>query len=108
MNQRQKVNSSKVNLTLSLLFHSIVIGALFFFAGREGMLGKRLKEITVSIAPKEKKPEVAKAKPAEPKVEPPKVAENKPSNVPPPTTATPPPPTTAAPPAVAPPSVDLP
>ena len=69
MSQRKKINSSRVNLTISLVFHIVAIGALFFFAGREGMLGKRLKEITVSIAPKEKKPEPAKPKAAEPKPE---------------------------------------
>jgi hypothetical protein len=109
MTQRKKINSARVNAVISILFHSVALGAIFFFAGREGMLGKRLKEITVSIAPKEKKPEPAKPKPAEPKVETPKVAENKPSNVPPPPRNLPaPPPTTEAPPPAAPPSVDLP
>ena len=75
MTPRKKKNSSKVNLTLSLVFHSLLIGAIFFFAAREGMLGKKLKEITVTLAPKEKKPEPPKEKPPEPKAEEPKVAE---------------------------------
>src|SRR5690242_14486337 len=108
MRKRKKVNSPRVNLIISLVFHSLAIGTAFFFAGREGMLGKRLKEITVSIAPKQKRPEPEKPKPAEPKVEPPKTAEAPKTVVPPPvqTAATPPP--TEVPPAVAPPSVGLP
>jgi outer membrane biosynthesis protein TonB len=109
MSQRKKVNSPKVNLTISLVFHGLVIAALFFFASREGMLGKRLKEITVSIAPKEKKPEVPKPKTAEPKVEPPKTPDQ-PKTVPVPRieTAAVPPPAVDVAPAVAPPSVTLP
>lgn len=75
MIERRKRNSSKVNLTISVIFHSTLILAVFFFAAREGMLGKKLKEITVTMVPKEKKPEPPKEKPAEPKVEPPKLAE---------------------------------
>jgi len=69
MIQRKKVNSSKVNLTISLVFHSVLIALAFFFAAREGMLGRKLKEITVTIAPKEKKPEPPKQQPAEAKTE---------------------------------------
>ena len=75
MIERRKRNSSKVNLTISAIFHTLLIFAVFFFAAREGMLGKKLKEITVTMVPKEKKPEPPKEKPAEPKVEPPKLAE---------------------------------
>ena len=69
---RRKTNSSKVNLTLSLIFHGALVVVIVFFAAREGMLGKKLKEITVTMAPKEKKPEPPKEKPPEPKLEPPK------------------------------------
>jgi len=72
---RRKTNSSKVNLTLSLVFHGALVLVIVFFAAREGMLGKKLKEITVTMAPKEKKPEPPKEKPPEPKVEPPKPVE---------------------------------
>ena len=48
----RKTNSSKVNLTISLIFHSLLVLAIVFFAAREGMLGKKLKEITVTMAPK--------------------------------------------------------
>ena len=42
---RRKRNSSKINLTISAVFHAAIIVALFFFAAREGMLGKQLKKI---------------------------------------------------------------
>ncbi len=74
---RKKRNSAKVNLILSTIFHALVIGGLFFFAAREGLLGQKLKTIAVQMAPKEKpaekKPE--DKKPEEPKVEPVKTAE---------------------------------
>jgi outer membrane biosynthesis protein TonB len=109
MSQRKKVNSPRVNLVISLVFHTVAIGAIFFFAGREGMLGKRVKELTVSIAPKQKKPEPEKPKPNEPKVEPPKAVAAKPATAPPPVqSAAAPPPPSEAPPAAAPPSVELP
>src|SRR5215831_9629969 len=107
MIQRRKRNSSKINLTISLVFHSALILAVFFFAAREGMLGKKLKQITVTMVPKEKKPEPPKEKPAEPKAETPK-----PTDAPKPAlAATPPkaevvvpPPSTASEPSVAPPA----
>lgn len=108
MNQRKRANSSKVNIVISFVFHSALIGAVFFFAGREGMLGKRLKEITVSIAPKEKKPEPAKEKAVEKKVEPPKPAELAKAPAPAPRADLPPPPSIESTPTVAPPSVSLP
>lgn len=72
--RRRRRNSSRVNLIFSLVFHSAIVLALFFFAAREGMLGKELKKIAVTMAPKEKPPEKPKEKPPEPKVEPPKEA----------------------------------
>ncbi len=69
INYRPKRNSSKINLTISAIFHSVLIAAVFFFAAREGMLGKKLKQLTVTMVPKEKKPEPPKEKPVEPKVQ---------------------------------------
>ena len=43
--ERKKTNSSKVNLTISFIFHGILIMVVFFFAAREGMLGKKLKQL---------------------------------------------------------------
>jgi TonB family protein len=72
MSARKKRNSSKINLTISIVFHSLLVVGLIFFAAREGILGKKLKEITVTMVPKDKKPEPPKEKPAEPKLEQPK------------------------------------
>jgi len=106
---RKKRNSSKVNLVISAVFHSIIIAALFYFAAREGLLGKQLKKIAITMTPKEKpaeKPKEPEAKPEEPpKVEEaPKMAQ--PASVTPPLSA--PPPAIATAPAVAPPATALP
>jgi outer membrane biosynthesis protein TonB len=107
---RKKRNSSKINLVISFVFHTVLILAVFFFAAREGMLGKKLKQITVTMVPKEKPPEPPKQKPPEPKIETPKVAEApRPVLAPEPkveTAAAPPP--VEAPPAAAPVAVDVP
>src|SRR5260370_10859649 len=107
--KRKKRNSSKINLIISFVFHSALILVVFFFAAREGILGKKLKQITVTMVPKEKKPEPPKAKPTEPKVEPAKPAEaSKPqiASAPPKSETAVPPPADAAP-AVAPPPAIL-
>jgi TonB family protein len=93
MIQRKKRNSSKINLVISMVFHGTLIFAVFFFAAREGILGKKLKQLTVVMVPKEKKPEPPKPKPEEPKPEVPKASQPK-VNVPQPkaqTAAVPPP-----------------
>src|SRR5580765_8199431 len=108
---RRKTNSSKVNLTLSLVFHGALVLVIVFFAAREGMLGKKLKEITVTMAPKEKKPEPPKEKPPEPKIEPPKPADEPKSIAPTPkveTVVAPPPASDGVPPPAAPATVSLP
>ncbi len=58
---RKPRNSSKVNLLISLGFHSAIILVLVYFAAREGFLGKELKKIAVEMV-KDKPPE----KPKEP------------------------------------------
>ena len=110
MSERRKRNSSKVNLTISVVFHTGLVLAIFFLAAREGMLGKKLKEITVTMAPKEKKPEPPKEKPPEPKLDQAKPAEvpKMLATAPPPRAETAAPPPTEAPPSTAPPTVDLP
>jgi len=65
-------NSSKANLVISAVFHGILIGVMFYFAAREGLLGKQVQKIAVEMV-KEKKPEPEKPKPEPPKVEPPKI-----------------------------------
>lgn len=107
---RKRRNSSKVNLIISFGFHSVIVLALFYFAAREGLLGKQLKKIAVEIVkekPPEKEKEPEPEKPPEPtpvepqKIEeilqapPPQVAQQAPQNA------------VAAPPSVAPPSMDV-
>ncbi len=57
---RKKKNDSKVNLTISLVFHVVLVGALFYFAAREGLIGKRLQKIAVHMVKEEKPPEKPK------------------------------------------------
>lgn len=109
--KRKTRNSSKVNLLISLVFHSALAVVVIYFAAREGLLGKQIKKIAVEMIKEKKEPEKHKepekpkeqiATPTPPKTvaiaEPPRqvVSTPPPANVP------------AAPPAVAPPSVDLP
>src|SRR5215471_7826727 len=106
---RKKRNSSKVNLIFSVVFHGLIIVAVVFFAAHEGILGKRMKQLTATLVPKEKPPEPPKQKPPEPKVETPKVAQVPKAALTPEqpkveTAAAP----VAAPPAAAPPAVDIP
>jgi TonB family protein len=109
MSQRKKRNSSKVNLVFSIIFHSLLVLGLFYFAAREGFLGKHMKSLMAEMVKKEKPPEPPKEKPQEQKVEPPKPLEPpKVATAPPPPAlnmAAPPPADTA--PAMAPPAVNL-
>ena len=101
---KPKKNSSRVNLTISAVVHGVIIGALIYFAAREGYLGKKIQTITVTKVI-EKKPEPEKPK-EPPKVEPPKVETPK---VEVPKVETPKAaPTVTAPPVVAPAAVDVP
>ncbi len=79
---RRKRNSARVNLMLSVGLHSLAVFVIFFFAAREGLVGNKLKEITVAIVPKEKPAEPPKEKPPEPKIEPPKEEAPKPDAAP--------------------------
>jgi TonB family protein len=69
--KRTKSNSSKVNLIISAVFHTVLVGAIFYFAAKEGLLGKKLKQLTVTME-KVKKPEPPKEKPEPPKIDQPK------------------------------------
>jgi len=102
---KKKKNSSKVNLVISAVFHGILVGVLFYFAAREGLLGKRIKDkITVTFE-KSKPPEPPKPKPEPPKIETPKV---EPPKIETPKVETVKAPPTVAPPVVAPPAADVP
>lgn len=68
--RRKDKRTSRLSVVISLVFHAIIIGTLVFIAAREGMLGKELKKIAVTMVPKEKPPEEKpKEKPPEPKPE---------------------------------------
>ena len=105
---RKKRNSSKVNLLISFIFHALIVLVMFYFAARQGLLGKQMKKIAVEMV-KEKPPEKPK-EPEKPKVEPPKVETpklvEKPKEVEEAKAAPPPP--AVAPPTVAPPAAELP
>ncbi len=109
--KRKPRNSSKVNLLISLTFHSILVLCVFYFAARQGWVGDTLKHIAVNMV-KEKPPEKPKepVKPKQdepPKVEPPKLAEApKPAELPKMTQAPPPAAAMTAPAAVAPPAAE--
>ena len=109
--QRKRTNSSRVNLTISFIFHGILILVVFFFAAREGMLGKKLKQLSVTMT-RERKPEPPKEKPPEPKIEPPKTQQAAAkTDIPPPkveTASAPPPAANLVAPAAAPSAVNLP
>src|SRR5271170_4770594 len=102
---KPKKNSSKVNLTISFIFHGVLVGVLVYFAAREGYLGKKLQKISVQMV-KEKPPE----KPKEPPKPPPRVDVPKvvaaPKDVAAPKVAAAPP--TVAQPVTAPPAAELP
>jgi len=103
---KKKKNSSKTNLIISAVFHGLLVVLLFYFAARQGLIGKKLQKIAVEMV-KEKKPEPPKPKPEPPKVEPPKVEPPKveaPKVVEAPKAAPP----VAAPPVVAPAAAELP
>ena len=86
---------------ISFAFHAVLVLVLFYFAAREGLLGKKLNKIAVQMI-KEKPPE--KPKPPEPpKIEPPKI--ETPKIVEAPKVQAPP---VVAPPVVAPPNSELP
>lgn len=112
---RKPRNSSKVNLLISFVFHSALIGVLIYFAAREGLLGKQLKKIAVELVKeqppeKPKEPEKPTEEPPPPNIEPPKVVEAPKIDTPKLAAPAPsaPPVGVSAPPSVAPPAADVP
>jgi hypothetical protein len=57
----------KQNLILAVIFHVLVIVPLVFLASHEGMLGKKMQTLSVTLVPKSKVEEI------KPKVEPPRL-----------------------------------
>jgi hypothetical protein len=101
---KKKKNSSKANLIISAVVHGILVAVLFYFAAKEGLLGKKVQKITVEMVhekkPPPEPPKVEPPKPEPPKIEPPKIEAPKVETV-----KVPP---TVAPPVVAPPANDIP
>jgi TonB family protein len=64
---RKSRNSSKVNLLIALIFHGLIVLFAVYFAAREGVLGKDVKKIAISMM-KEKPPDKPK-EPEKPKEE---------------------------------------
>src|SRR5437667_5006166 len=56
----RKKNSPKINLTISIVIHAIIFALGAYWAAHEGVLGKKLQELSVGLLPKEKKPEEQK------------------------------------------------
>jgi outer membrane biosynthesis protein TonB len=103
---RKAKNSSRVNLMISFAFHAVLVLVLFYFAAREGLLGKKLNKIAVQMIkekPPEKSKESEKPKIEPPKAEPPKIETSKIVEVP--KVQAPP---VVTPPVVAPPSSEVP
>jgi TonB family protein len=110
--RRRQQRTSRLSIAISMMLHAGIVAALFFLAAREGMLGKELKKIAVTMVPKDKPPEKPKEKPPEPK---PDMAQPKPETpavaqaAPPATTPmSAPPPVSAVVPVAAPPPAALP
>lgn len=110
MTQRQKRNSSKVNLVISFIFHSLLILAVFYFAARQGIIGDRMKSLVATLE-QQKPKEPPKPPKEEPKVEQAKQQVEQPKAVTAPaptpqTQAASAPPPVEAPPSAAPPTLD--
>jgi colicin import membrane protein len=111
--KRKARNSAKVNLVLSLAFHSLLVFAVFYFAAREGLLGDKMHTIAVSMEPEKKpepKPPVKPKEPEPSKADAPKPVETAKITETPKMTIQAPPPAaaTAASPAFAPPPAEVP
>lgn len=107
MSHKRKKTSSKANLILSFVFHSLLVLAVFYFAARQGVMGDKMKSLVATLEqpkPKEQpKPPKEEPKVETPKpIEQPKLASTPPPASPAPTAA----PIAEAPPAVAPPTID--
>jgi hypothetical protein len=106
---RKPRNSSKVNLIISVVFHGLIVVALVYFAAREGVLGKQMRKLAVSMVkqkPPEKPKETEKPKEEPPKVDVPKLAVTPKMTAP--KESAPAPSSVVAPPVAAPPATELP
>jgi TonB family protein len=65
---RRKRNSSKVNLVISFIFHSLLVVGVFYFAARQGLVGEKMKSLVATLE-QQKPKELPKPPKEEPKVE---------------------------------------
>ena len=56
----RKKNSARVNVTISVVIHALLFALGAYWAAHEGVLGKKLQELSVGLLPKEKKLEPKK------------------------------------------------
>jgi len=107
-NPRRKRGTSKLNLVISFIFHSLLIIGVFYFAARQGLVGEKMKSLVATLE-QQKPKEAPKPPKEEPKVEQAKQIEQPkaiaaPAPTPQVQAAAPPP--SEAPAAVAPPTLD--
>ena len=67
--------TAKIHLVIAAVLHGVLILGLLFFASKEGMLGKTMQTLSVTLVPKQKIEEVQKIKAFEPKIELPRMAQ---------------------------------
>ena len=96
--QPRKKNSAKINVTISVVIHALIFALGAYWAAHEGVLGKKLQELSVGLLPKEKKP--VEEKKAEAKTDAPKKLVEQAKPIEQAKAATPPPPKFVPPPAV--------
>ena len=65
---RKKGNSAKTNLIISVVVHIIILGGAAYWAAHEGMLGEKMRDLSVSLIKGEKKEEKKPEKKPEEKV----------------------------------------
>ena len=70
-----KDKHTRTNLIVAAVLHGVLILGLLFFASKEGMLGKTMQTLSVTLVPKPKIEEVQKIKAFEPKIELPRVVQ---------------------------------
>ena len=109
MRERHKRESSKANLIISFIVHSLLVLGVFYLAARQGVMGTKMKSLVATLE-QQKPKEQPKPPKEEPKVEQPKQLEaQKPVTTPAPVVqaqAAVAPPPAEAPPAAAPPTLD--
>jgi len=69
MAHQRKRTSSKLNLIISFIFHSLLVLGVFYFAARQGVMGDKMKSLVATLE-QQKPKELPKPPKEEPKPEP--------------------------------------